>query len=165
MFIRLGSIPAVVVSSPAMAKEFLKTHDLFFANKPTVFAGKYLAYKGKGMGYAPYGDYWRQMKRLCTLELLTLKRTESFILVREEEVATMIRSIWNESEQGALCVDLSKLFFSLTLNIVSRMSATRTFSDQELRGGRKFKEIMGEMMALVGAFVVADFIPLLKYID
>ncbi|KAH9330286.1 hypothetical protein KI387_002394, partial [Taxus chinensis] len=58
MFIHLSSIPAIVVSSPAMAKEFLKTHDLFFANRPTVSAGKYLAYEGKGMGYAPYGDYW-----------------------------------------------------------------------------------------------------------
>ncbi|GLJ30466.1 hypothetical protein SUGI_0603050 [Cryptomeria japonica] len=28
MFLHLGSVPTVVVSSPAMAKEFLKTHDL-----------------------------------------------------------------------------------------------------------------------------------------
>ncbi|KAH9324146.1 hypothetical protein KI387_004324, partial [Taxus chinensis] len=77
----------------------------------------------------------------------------------------MIRSIWKQSEQGSRCVDLTKFFFSLTLNIVSRMSAGRTFSDHELSGGRKFKEILGEMMALAGAFVISDFIPLLKYID
>ncbi|GLJ15590.1 hypothetical protein SUGI_0256200 [Cryptomeria japonica] len=34
MFLRLGSVPTVVVSSHAMAKEFLKTHDLIFANRP-----------------------------------------------------------------------------------------------------------------------------------
>ncbi|KAH9291939.1 hypothetical protein KI387_042871 [Taxus chinensis] len=105
------------------------------------------------------------MKNLCTIELLTPKRNETFKSVREEEVATMIHSIWKQSEQGARCVDLTKFLFSLTLNIVSRMSAGRTFSDHEFRGGRKFKEIMGEVMALADAFVIADFIPLLKYID
>ncbi|KAH9294003.1 hypothetical protein KI387_040792 [Taxus chinensis] len=71
MFLRLGSIPTVVVSSPAMAKEFLKTHDRLFADRPTVSARIYLAYDGKDVAYASYGDYWRQMKKLCTLELLT----------------------------------------------------------------------------------------------
>ncbi|KAH9308120.1 hypothetical protein KI387_036031, partial [Taxus chinensis] len=165
MFIHLGSIPAVVVSSPAMAKEFLKTHDLFFANRPADSAGIYLAYEGKDMAYASYRDYWRPMKKLYTIELLTPKRNETFKSMREEEVAGIIRSIWKQSEQGARCVDLTKLLFSLTLNIFSRMSAGRIFSDHEFRGGRKFKEIMGEGMDLAGTFVIADFIPLLKYID
>lgn len=41
MFLRFGSVPTVVVSSSEMAKQFLKTHDLIFANRPQTTAGKY----------------------------------------------------------------------------------------------------------------------------
>ncbi|GLJ45531.1 hypothetical protein SUGI_0958520 [Cryptomeria japonica] len=44
MFLRWGSVPTVVASSPAMAKEFFKNHGLIFANKPPSATGKYLAY-------------------------------------------------------------------------------------------------------------------------
>lgn len=78
MFLRLCSVPTVVVSSPEMAKLFLKTHDLVFASRPATAAGKYLLYGCKDLGFAPYGDYWRQMRKICVLELLTARRIESF---------------------------------------------------------------------------------------
>lgn len=93
MFLRLSPVPAVVVSSPEMAKHFLKTHDLVFASRPATAAGKYLVYNFKNVALAPYGDYWRQMRKICVLELLTSRRIESFQSVREEEVSAMILCI------------------------------------------------------------------------
>lgn len=49
MFLRLGFVPTVVVSSPAAAEEFLRTHDLFFANRPFTEAAKYMSYDTKGI--------------------------------------------------------------------------------------------------------------------
>ena len=73
MFLRLGSIPTVVASSPAMAKEFLKTHDLVFANRPNCAHGKYVCYDHKDLAFSPYGEYWRQMRKLCTLSCSPLR--------------------------------------------------------------------------------------------
>ena len=78
MFLKLGSVPTVVVSSPEMAKEFLKTNDLLFASRPVLAVGKYVFYSFRDVAFAPYGDYWRQMRKICVLELLTPKRIESF---------------------------------------------------------------------------------------
>ncbi|GLJ31859.1 hypothetical protein SUGI_0641020 [Cryptomeria japonica] len=165
MFLRLGSIPTVVVSSPSMAKEFLKTQDLVFANRPNCAHGKYILYDHKDVAYSPYGEYWRQMRKLLTVELLTVKRIDSFRFVREEEVSVMIASIWQESGHGAQYVDVKKRLSSLTQNIVCRMFASRMYSDNELSGGLGFKQMVEEMFALAGAFCVGDFIPSLDWLD
>lgn len=40
MSLKFGSKPVLVASSPEMAKEFLKTHDIVFASRPTTATGK-----------------------------------------------------------------------------------------------------------------------------
>ncbi|XP_057843435.2 cytochrome P450 750A1-like [Cryptomeria japonica] len=165
MFLRLGSVPTVVVSSPALAKEFLKTHDLVFANRPNCAVGKYICYDHKDVAYGPYGGYWRQMRKLLTVELLTGKRIDSFRFVREEEVSAMIASIWQESGRGTHCVDLKRSLSSLTRNITCRMFASRTYSDNDLRGGLGFKEMVDEMFSVAGAFCVGDVISSLDWLD
>ncbi|XP_057843431.2 cytochrome P450 750A1-like [Cryptomeria japonica] len=99
------------------------------------------------------------------MELLTVKRNDSFRFVREEEVSAMIGSIWQESGQGAQCVDVKKRLSSLTQNIVCTMFASRTYSDNDLNGGHSFKQMVEEMFVLAGAFCVGDFIPSLQLLD
>ncbi|GLJ45520.1 hypothetical protein SUGI_0958370 [Cryptomeria japonica] len=165
MFLRLGSVPTVVASSPAMAKEFLKTHDLIFANRPPSAAAHYIAYDRRDMVFSPYGENWRQIRKLCTIELLTTKRTESFRWVREEEVSAMVRSVWEKSNNGMRCIEVRKPISSLTLNIICRMFAGRTFSDQELGGGEWFLKMIDEIFHLGGVFVLGDYIPSLAFLD
>ncbi|GLJ31790.1 hypothetical protein SUGI_0639510 [Cryptomeria japonica] len=165
VFLRLGSVPTVVVSSPAMAKEFLKTHDLVFATRPNCAHGKHICYDHKDVAYGPFGAYWRHIRKLLMVELLTVKRIDSFRFVREEEVSAMIASIWQESGRGERCVDVKKRLSSLTQNITCRMFSSRTYSDNELSGGLGFKQMVDEMFAVAGAFCVGDFIPYLDWLD
>ncbi|GLJ31849.1 hypothetical protein SUGI_0640770 [Cryptomeria japonica] len=165
MFLRLGSIPTIVVSSPAMAKEFLKTHDLVFATRPYSYKGKNICYGHNDVAFGLYGESWRQKRKLMTVELLTVKRNDSFRFVREEEVSSMIASIWQEREHGEQCVDVKRRLSSLTQNIVCRMLAGRTYSDNELNGGHGFKEMVEEMFAVFGAFPIGEYIPSLDWMD
>ena len=57
MCLRFGSVSVVVVSSPEMAKHFLKTKDLIFSSRPASTVGKYLFYNFKDVALAPYGNY------------------------------------------------------------------------------------------------------------
>ena len=67
----LGSVLCVVASSPEMAKEFLKTHETSFSNRPKSSAVDFLTYGSADFAYAPYGPYWKFMKKLCMSELLS----------------------------------------------------------------------------------------------
>eukprot|EP00253_Pinus_taeda_P007308 PITA_07308 len=166
MFLRLGSVPTVVVSSSETAEHFLKTQDSIFASRPSTAAGKYLSYNFKGILLSPYGDYWRQVRKLCALELFTSKRIASFKHVREEEVSAITRSIWEQSQNGTIAVNVSKAVFTLSSNVISRILFRRNVSDDDLGvDGKGFKQMLLELSAIVGDLNIGDFIPYLDWMD
>ncbi len=70
MELKLGSICTVVISSPQMATEVLKTHDQVFASRPLPIAAHSISYGGLNVGWAPPGDYWRRLRKLKVYEFL-----------------------------------------------------------------------------------------------
>jgi hypothetical protein len=61
MYMRLGLVNAIVVSSPQAAEQFLIAHDQVFACRPPLEAAKHLSYEQKSLSFAPYGSYWRNI--------------------------------------------------------------------------------------------------------
>ncbi|KAJ1284273.1 hypothetical protein BS78_03G192300 [Paspalum vaginatum] len=55
MYLRLGQIDTVVVSSPAAAQEVLQASDLSFASRPSLLAGEIICYGNADIAFAPYG--------------------------------------------------------------------------------------------------------------
>eukprot|EP01018_Ginkgo_biloba_P006559 Gb_31930 [translate_table: standard] len=140
MCLRLGSVLTVVVSSPEMAKEFLKSRDMIFAS-PTSAAGKYMTYNSMDVVLAPYGPKWSHLRKNCTMELLSAKCLDSFKYVREEEVCKIMQSIWKESVNGMIHVDMRK--------------STR----------KQFKTMVDEILTLNTVVNIAYFIPYIQWTD
>ncbi|CAN0910888.1 Salviol synthase [Linum grandiflorum] len=113
MQIHLGELSFVVISSPEAAKQVMKTHDVAFASRANII------YDGcKNIGQAPYGEYWRQMRKIAVLELLSTKRVASFRGIREEEVKGFVdRLRGNATREGA---NLSEMVRGLTSSVTSR---------------------------------------------
>ncbi|KAE8734286.1 cytochrome P450 71D11-like [Hibiscus syriacus] len=74
------------------AKEVLNTHDIKFANRPYLLAAEIILYDGSDIAFAPYGASWRQLRKFCTLELLSKQRVQSFRPIREKEKVTQLGS-------------------------------------------------------------------------
>ncbi|TVU30577.1 hypothetical protein EJB05_22207 [Eragrostis curvula] len=107
MMLRVGEVPMLVVSSAEAAEAVLKTHDTSFADR---FASATLAsitYDKTDLGMAPYGERWRQLRKICVLELLSAARVQTFQRIREEEVALFMDSLAASASSSAV-VDLSK---------------------------------------------------------
>jgi hypothetical protein len=119
MFMYLGSVPTLVVSSADMAREIMKTHEIIFSNWPKTTAANILLYGCTNIAFSPYGEYWRQARKICVLELLSLKSVQSFEYVRGEEVEALINKIRDTCLTGG-SVNLSEMFIATTNNIASR---------------------------------------------
>ena len=52
-----------------------------------------LSYNYSDLAFSPYGEYWREIRKLCVLELFSVKRVKSFRFVREDEVDSLMDSI------------------------------------------------------------------------
>ncbi|WCJ37101.1 cytochrome P450 family 71 subfamily B polypeptide 23 [Euphorbia peplus] len=115
MSIQQGQIPAVVITSVELAKEVLKTQGEIFAGRPQAPAGDVLYYDCKDIVFAPYGDHWRQMRKICTLEFLSLKRVQSFRSLREENVSGFIKFLSTKANSS---VNLTKSVGNLTSSIM-----------------------------------------------
>ncbi|CAN0889321.1 Cytochrome P450 71B36 [Linum grandiflorum] len=97
-----GRIRSVIISSPEAAKQVMR-----------------LTYDYLDVGFSPYAENWRFMRKMIILELFSLKRVKSFRFVREEEVGFLIDSLRNRS--GSV-VNLTEKLFALTANVTFRMS-------------------------------------------
>nr|CAB3471980.1 unnamed protein product [Digitaria exilis] len=64
MYLKLGEVPVVVATSPNAAHEIMRTHDVTFATRPWSSTMKILMADGYGLGFAPYGDHWRQLRKI-----------------------------------------------------------------------------------------------------
>ncbi|KAI3830675.1 hypothetical protein MKX03_005421, partial [Papaver bracteatum] len=162
MLLRFGKKPILVVSSVEMATEIIKTHDIVFADRFTSKASKSLFYGGTDIAQSPYGEYWRQVKKLCVRELLNIKRVRSFKYLREEEVDKVMEKITRSSKQRET-VDLTEILITLSNNIIFRCS----LGDKILKDyPERFLVLSKKMSSLMmDAFAMEDFFPGIKWMD
>ena len=160
MLLHFGKVPVLVVSSAEAAREVLKTQEHIFCNRPHRKISDIIIYDSKDVASAPYGNYWRQIRSICVLHLLSAKKVQSFGAVREEEISLMMEEI-KQCCSSLMPVNLSYLFTTLTNDIVCRDALGRRYSGE---GGSKLWEPMNEMMELLGASVIGDYIPWLDWL-
>ncbi|XP_016514159.2 cytochrome P450 CYP736A12-like, partial [Nicotiana tabacum] len=159
MFLKLKNVPTVVVSSPETAELILKTHDAVFASRPKLKAVEYVSDGAKGVAFAPYGPQWRNARKFCTQELLTAEKIESFAGMRKEEIGVLVRRLKVATDGGEV-VELGEKVGELIANMTYRM----LFGD--FRNSDRFDlNIVQEMVRLVGAFNIADYVPFLEPFD
>ncbi|KAL9140718.1 hypothetical protein ABFS82_14G055500 [Erythranthe guttata] len=170
--IRLGVRKALVVSSYEAVKDCFTTNDKVFAKRPTSTAGVYLGYNYAAFGFTD-GPYWREVRKLVLLEVLSARRLESLRHVRESEIDTSIKELYCEVIQGdppGKAVVISRWIEQLSLNVIMMMIAGKRYVDdgeESAIGGRSFRDAVKEFMYMSGQFIVSDSIPFppLRWLD
>ncbi|XP_047155062.1 cytochrome P450 71AU50-like [Vigna umbellata] len=163
MYLRLGVVPTIVVSSPQAAELFLKTHDLVFASRPPHEAARYISWEQRNLSFGEYGSYWRNMRKMCTLELLSQTKINSFRSMREEELDLLIKDLREAAKDGA-AVNLSAKVSTLSADMACRMVFGKKYTDRDL-DEKGFKAVMQEGMHLAATPNMGDYIPYIGALD
>lgn len=157
MHLQLGEVSTFVVSSPDVAEEFMKTHDIIFANRPQLLCPRVFNYNCTDIAFASFGDYWRQMRKICVIELLSSKRVQSFCSIRENEVLNLMRLIFSNKEST---FNLSKELISFMYGLTARIAFGKKSKYQE-----DFISIVQENIKIASGFHIADLYPSVKFIQ
>ncbi|GAV72512.1 p450 domain-containing protein [Cephalotus follicularis] len=172
--IRIGVYPGVVVSTWELAKELFTTNDVVVSSRPKLTAGDHLGYHYANFGFSPYGSYWRELRKITALELLSNSRLELLKHVRTSEVEMSIKELykqWNNGrdESGHLLLEMKQWFNDINLNVILRMvSGKRYFGTNpasEKKEARRCQKAMREFFHLAGLLVLRDAIPILGWLD
>ncbi|XP_022752262.1 cytochrome P450 CYP82D47-like [Durio zibethinus] len=169
--IKMGVHRALVVSDHETAKECLTTNDKAFATRPKTLAMELLSYNHAMFGFAPYGPYWRQMRKIATLELLSSYRLDRLRHVRQSEIKISVQELyqlWNEKKDssGKISVEMKKWFKNVTLNVILRMIVGKRIpSSGNDAESERWKQALKDFFDLSGKFVISDALPYLRWLD
>ncbi|RZC84743.1 hypothetical protein C5167_047526 [Papaver somniferum] len=176
--VRLGSHRTLVVSSWDMVKEcFTGMTDKLLSNRPVSLATKIMMYDTESYVFAPYGKYWRELRKISTHRLLSHQQLEKSKYMRVSEVDNAFKKLHescSNNKQGGdtasatTLVRMDDWLAYLTFNVIGRIVGgfqsnavtTGTTSSQE-----KFKLALDELSQLMAMFAVSDVVPWLGWID
>ncbi|XP_019460468.1 PREDICTED: cytochrome P450 71D10-like [Lupinus angustifolius] len=157
MHLKLGEVSNIIVSSAEIASQIMKTHDANFSYRPESLFAKIFSYNASDIEFSQYGDYWRQLRKICTVELLSAKRVQSFRFIREEEVSKLAKIIC--TSEGSI-VNLSPMISSLLHGISARSAFGKINKNQKI-----LISAIEEGIFLAGELWVSEFYPSLTVLQ
>ncbi|CAK7328262.1 unnamed protein product [Dovyalis caffra] len=170
--IRMGKHRIVVVTDPEAVKECFTTNDRILSSRPRSSHGEYLSYNYAAFGFANSGPFWREMRKIAAIQLLSSHRLKSLRHVQVSEVNTLIKDMYllgKSNKQVSSKIVISECFERMTINMITRMiagkryfSSAKTENEEE---GKRIGKLMKEFMYISGVFVPSDLIPFLGWMN
>ena len=162
--LKLGIHRAIVVSNWEIAQECLTTNDIIFASRPKLTSAKLLGYNNSMFGLAQYGPFWRHMRKVVSLELLSTHRLQQFQPIRISEIQSSINKLYQLCTKEKPLVEMKAWFEDITLNIMFKIIFGKRFTD-DLKGDQDHRKTFRNLMELFGVFVPSDSLPFLSWLD
>lgn len=170
--IRIGVHPTLVVSSQELAKECFTRYDQAISNRPKFIGAEILGWNYLSFGFAPYGDYWREIRKLTMSELLSNSRLEQLRHIRESEVESFFKEIYKKwtkrslenGQNDSVSVEMKQWIGDINLNVSLRMVVGKRYSNDE-KEARRCQKAIREFFRLTGLFLVGDALPFLRWLD
>ncbi|VFR00937.1 unnamed protein product [Cuscuta campestris] len=167
--LRFGPRLVVVVSSSALVEECFSKNDILLANRPPTSVDRTsLGFSPTSVIGAPYGDHWRNLRKLCDLEIFSPTRLASFLSIRRDERNRMISSLYKISSSGKFAkVNVENKIVELTFNNIMRMVAGKRYYGEEAEDdeeAKTFRELTKEALELTSASNPGEIFPVLGWL-
>nr|AYM55638.1 cytochrome p450 [Croton stellatopilosus] len=160
IYLKLGSVSCVVASTPELAKHLLKTHELSFSSRQNSLAISSLTCDSS-LAFAPYGPYWKFVRKLATSELLGNRMLNRFLVIRNKELHYFLAGFCSRTGQS---VNVTQELIKLTNNIISMVMLNMRSSDSDSEA-EILRNAIRKVTQIFGEFNVSDFIWWCKYFD
>ncbi|XP_051136927.1 cytochrome P450 71D95-like [Andrographis paniculata] len=154
--LKLGEISTVVISSREAAKEVLKVQDPACADRPDSIGTKIL-WKGDFI-FSQYNEFWRQMKKVATVEMLSIKNVRSYEYIRQEEAARLVATVRTAAGEA---MDLTEKMYAYS----SAMTCRAALGTVAKNNSAVLVELMKTANPMAAGFELADLFPSSKLLN
>ena len=165
MAFSVGFTRFIISSHPDTAKEILNSSD--FADRPVKESAYELLFH-KAMGFAPFGEYWRNLRRISATYLFSPKRIAHFGEFRRRIGLNMVNEI-KVLMKGNGEVEVRKVLHFGSLNNVMMSVFGRSYEFGDKVSGKnhgcELESLVSEGYELLGVFNWSDHFPLLGWLD
>ncbi|XP_002979624.2 cytochrome P450 78A4 [Selaginella moellendorffii] len=161
MAFSLGNTRMIITSKPEVARELLNSSE--FADRPLKQSAQQLLF-GRAIGFAPYGEYWRNLRRIASNYLFSPRQIAAHEPSRQEETSRMIKAMSTFAAENHGLVRVRDFLQRASLNNIMQTVFGRRFEDGSEDAAR-LSEMVREGFELLGAFNWADHLPALKAVD
>ena len=120
LHLRIFNFPIVLVSSASVAEEIFKTQDVNVSSRSLPTSEGSLYFGSSGFIFAPYGDYWKFMKKLITTKLLGPQALERSRGIRGDEVKLFYSNLLDKAMRKER-VDIGEEAMKLTNNSMCKI--------------------------------------------
>lgn len=162
MAFSLGETRVIVTCHPEVAKEILSSSA--FANRP-VKESAYRLMFDRAIGFAPYGLYWRTLRRIAATHLFCPKQIKASEAQRIQIAAQMVATFRDQAEEGLVCV--RQVLKRASLNNIMCSVFGREYSlDSDSNGEvEQLRKLVDEGYELLGTLNWSDHLPWLADFD
>ncbi|CAH8261802.1 unnamed protein product [Arabidopsis lyrata] len=158
--LKLGFYRLVVASDPKTVKDCFTTNDLALATRPNIAFGRYVGYNNAILALAPYGDYWRELRKIVTVHLFSNQSIEMLGHIRSSEVNALIKHLY-KGGGGTSMVKIDMLFEFLTFNIILRKMVGKRIGFGEVKSEEwRYKEALKHSVYLAAVPMIGDVLTL-----
>lgn len=164
MSLQLGNRYTVVVTSPEIAKEVLKTHDQVFSSRTIFSAACAHDHDKLSMAYLPVGTQWRKLRKICREHMFSNTRLEANQYLRQDRLQKL-REYVNQCAISGRAVNINEAAFITTLNLMSATLFSAEFIKFDSDETQEFRDLIEGVAKVVGLPNFADYFPVLKPFD
>ncbi|PIN07889.1 Cytochrome P450 CYP2 subfamily [Handroanthus impetiginosus] len=172
--IRLGNINVIPVTSPELAREFLKELDAVFASRPHCMTCEMTSDGYLTTIISPLGDQWKKMKRIIISEVLSPAMHR--LLHKKvclEEADHLVKYVYNQCQSPLKdgLVNVRAVARHYCGSVTKKIIFGKRFFGAEMEDGGPGMQDEEHMDALfttvfhVYAFAIADYVPWLEVFD
>ncbi|CAM0877051.1 unnamed protein product [Alopecurus aequalis] len=159
LHLRLGSVPAVVISRPDLARAALTTHDTALASRPHLLSAELLLFGvGTDVTFSPAGPYHRMARGVVVSELLSARRVATYGSIRAQELRRLLAHL-TKNTSPETPVDLTSCLHNLASDVLCRAAFGSRFPHAK---DDKLPAVLAEAEELLAGFTIGDFFPELE---
>ncbi|KAI7756653.1 hypothetical protein M8C21_015631 [Ambrosia artemisiifolia] len=160
MAFSVGVTRFIISSHPDTAKEILNSSA--FADRPVKESAYELLFH-RAMGFAPHGEYWRNLRRISSTHLFCPKRISTFGEFRTKLGLKMVNQVSSSMNHNGY-VEVKKLLHFASLNNVMMSVFGKSYNDFD-NDGFELDELVREGYELLGIFNWSDHFPIISWLD